>query len=134
MLPLHSMQKAIAILLLSVTFLGSLVDLHDFAKLPRLLEHYQEHLNKSPEVSFLGFLDLHYGSQAEHHDQEEHQKHTGLPFKSPDCTFTHTVTVLPIFKAPDITSLVSEVSYSNFYHSTFSSAFSQSIWQPPKKS
>lgn len=132
MLHLHSMQKAVAILLLSVTFLGSMVDLHDFAKLPRLLEHYQEHQKKSPDVSFIGFLDLHYGSQAEHHDQEEHQKHQDLPFKSPDCTFTHTVTVIPLFKAPEITSLVSEVTYSNFYHSTFSSEFCQSIWQPPK--
>ncbi len=126
------MQKAIAIVLLNVTLLGSMVDLHDFAKLPRLLEHYQEHRKQSPGVSFLGFLNLHYGSEADRHDREEHQKHTSLPFKSPDCTFTHTVIVLPQFIAPEITSLKSEVTYSNFYHSAFSSAFSHSIWQPPR--
>lgn len=131
---MHFMQKAVAILLLCVSLIGSLVDLHDFAKLPRLAEHYQEHRKKSPGVSFLGFLNLHYGFQAERHDQEEHQKHTGLPFKSPDCTFTHTVTVVPLFKTPEITSRVSEITYSNFYHSAFSIEFSPSIWQPPKKS
>ena len=132
MLPLRLMQKTIAIMLLSLTFLGSMLDLHDFAKLPRLMEHYKEHRKKSPEVSFLGFLNLHYGSEAEHHDKEEHQKHTGLPFKTPDCTFTHTLTVLPQFKAPEITSLESDVIYSNFYQSAFSLYHSQSVWQPPR--
>lgn len=127
-----SMQKTIAIVLLSVSFIGSLVDLHDLAKLPRLAEHYQEHRNKSPEVSLLDFLNLHYGSEAASHDQEEHQEHTGLPFKSADCTFTHTVIVLPLFKAPQIATLESNVTYSNFYDSTFLSEFSESIWQPPR--
>lgn len=126
------MQKSIAILLLTVAFLGSMMDLHDLAKLPKLVEHYQEHLKKSPEVSLLDFLNLHYGSEAERHDREEHQKHTSLPFKSSDCTFTHTVIVLPIFKTLEITSNISEVTYSNFYHSAFSSSFSHSIWQPPR--
>lgn len=126
------MYKSFGIFLLCLTSLGSVMDLHDFAKLPRLVEHYQEHRDKSPDVSFLAFLNLHYGSEAERHDQEEHQEHTSLPFKSPDCTFTHTVIVLPQFKAPEITQLIFEVTYSNFYHSAFSSAFSQSIWQPPK--
>jgi len=128
------MQKSIAILLLSVVLLGSLMDLHDLAKLPRLIEHYQEHRNKSPEVGFIGFLNLHYGSEADHHDQEEHQKHTGLPFKSSDCTFTHTVTVLTFVKAPDCSPQLSAVTYSNFYQSIFYQEFSQSIWQPPKNS
>ena len=126
------MRKVIAMLMLSVTLLSSAMDLHDLAKLPRLLEHYQEHRKKSSDVSFLDFLNLHYGSEAERHDKEEHQKHTSLPFKSPDCTFTHTVIVLPQFNAPEIIQLVSEVTYANFYHSIFSPEFSQSIWQPPK--
>ena len=115
-----------------MTVLGSLVDLHDFAKLPRLAEHYQEHRNKSPEVSLLDFLNLHYGSEAASHDQEEHQEHTGLPFKSADCTFTHTVIVMPLFKTPEINSFSFGITYSNFYHSAHSSSFSQSVWQPPR--
>jgi hypothetical protein len=110
------------------------MDLHDLVKLPRLIEHYQQHEHRAAEVTFFDFLNLHYGSEADRHDKEEHEEHENLPFKSPDCTFTHTVTVIPVFKAPEITSLISEVTYSNFYHSAFSSEFSQSIWQPPKHS
>jgi hypothetical protein len=131
---LVSFRKLLGILLVNVTLIGSMMDLHDLVKLPRLIEHYQQHKKKSADVSFLGFLNLHYGSEADRHDQEEHEEHQDLPFKSPDCTFTHTVTVLPQFKAPEITSLSSEVRYSNFYHSAFSSEFSQTIWQPPKNS
>lgn len=127
------MQKSIATILLAVTFLGSMMDLHDLARLPRLIEHYKEHASKSPDVSFIDFLNLHYGSEAERHDKEEHQEHTSLPFKNPDCTYTHTLTVVPQFNAPEIAQVVSVVTYSNFYQSAFSSEFSQSIWQPPKK-
>lgn len=112
--------------------MGSMMDLHDLVKLPRLIEHYQQHKKKAINVSFLDFLNLHYGSEADRHDQEEHEEHEDLPFKSPDCTFTHTLTVLPQFKAPEIIQLVSEVTYANFYQSAFSSEVSQSIWQPPK--
>lgn len=127
-----SIHKAIGILLINVTLLGSMLDLHDFVKLPKLIEHFQLHKTKTADVSFIDFLNLHYGSGAAQHDQEEHEEHQGLPFKATDCTFTHTVIVLPLFKAPEIVSLESVVTYSNFYHSAFSSEFSQSVWQPPR--
>jgi hypothetical protein len=127
-----SIHKAIGMLLVNVTLLGSMLDLHDLVKLPKLIEHYQQHRAKTADVSFIDFLDLHYGSGAAQHDQEEHEEHQNLPFKSPDCSFTHTVIVLSLFKAPEIASLESVALYSNFYHSPFSSEFSQSVWQPPR--
>lgn len=108
------------------------MDLHDFVKLPRLLEHYQQHKLKAPEVSFVDFINLHYGTEAERHDKEEHQEHQDLPFKSLDCTFTHTVSLLVAFEGPSTPAVVCNMSYSNFYQSAFSSDFCQSIWQPPR--
>jgi hypothetical protein len=128
------MSKSISIFLLTLTLLGSMMDMHNLAKLPRLMEHYQEHRSKSSDFSFLEFLSLHYGSKSENHDKEEHAQHTGLPFKSSDCTFTHTVTLLPQFQSAQATVPVSTLTYSNFYQSAFSTEFSQSIWQPPKHS
>lgn len=125
-------RNTISVILLSVTLLGSVMDLHDFVKLPRLLEHYQQHKLKAPEVSFFDFINLHYGSEAERHDKEEHHEHEDLPFKSLDCTFTHTVSLLASFEAPAPSAQVCNVSYSNFYQSAFSSDFCQSIWQPPR--
>lgn len=125
-------RKSIAFMLLSITLLGSVMDLHDFVKLPRLIEHYQQHKIKNAAVSFYDFLNLHYGSEAERHDKEEHQEHEDLPFKSPECTFAHTVSLIPVFHAPEISTLDCNVSYSNFYQSTFSFDYSQFIWQPPR--
>jgi hypothetical protein len=128
------MSKSISIFLLSISLLGSMMNIDNLAKLPRLIEHYQEHRDKSSDFSFFEFLSLHYGSKSEHHDKEEHEQHTGLPFKSGDCTFTHTVILLPQFQSPQTIAPVSILTYANFYQSTFSVAFSQSIWQPPKNS
>jgi hypothetical protein len=125
-------RKSIATVLLSITLLGSVMDLHDFVKLPRLIEHFQQHQIKNASVSFVDFINLHYGFAAERHDKEEHQEHQDLPFKSADCTFAHTVIVLSEFSAPEISTHECIVSYSNFYQSTFSFDYSQFIWQPPR--
>lgn len=128
------MLKSISMLLLSLTLLGSVMDLHNLARLPRLIEHYNEHRDKSMNFSFLDFLNLHYGSESERHDKEEHSRHTGLPFKAGDCTFAHIVTVPAPFQTHELAPLFSSQTYSNFYQSAYCSEFSQSIWQPPKNS
>jgi hypothetical protein len=125
-------RNSIAHILLGTILLGSLIDLHDLAKVPRLIEHFQEHRKKSTDFSLADFFNLHYGSDAEKHDKEEHEKHTGLPFKAADCTFAHTLTVLPNFTVTESISVSHLSTFSNFYQSAFTSGFSQSIWQPPR--
>lgn len=126
------MTKTISILLLSLTLIGSVVDLHSVAKMPRLLEHYKEHRKRLPGSSFMDFLDLHYGRQASQHDQDERGKHQNLPFKSSTCTFSHILSVISRVNAGEITSINFYRSYSNFYQSIFDTGFSESIWQPPR--
>jgi hypothetical protein len=110
------MTKSISILLLSLTLLGSLVDLHGLAKMPRLFEHYQEHRKRVSNFSFIDFLSLHYGSLTDRHDQDERGKHQNLPFKTSTCTFSTIVSVM--------TSINDfEINYTGF---------SESIWQPPR--
>lgn len=126
------MTKSISILLLSLTLMVSVVDLHNLAKMPRLIEHYKEHRKRLAGFSFMDFLDLHYGRQAVQHDQDERGKHRTLPFKSSTCTFSHILTIISRVNAYEITFISFCVSYSNFYQSTFSVGFSDSIWQPPR--
>jgi hypothetical protein len=126
------MTKSISILLLSLTLMGSMVDLHSLAKMPRLIEHYQEHLKRVSDFSFIDFLSLHYGSLADRHDQDERGKHQNLPFKSSTCTFSHILSVISSVNACEITSITFSVSYSNCYQSIFYTGFSESIWQPPR--
>ena len=111
-----------------------MIDLSDLTKLPYLVQHYQQHKDKVEKFSFSDFINLHYGNEAERHDKEEHEKHKGLPFKTHDGACIHIVTILTKFNAPEIECVSSEVVTYNFYQSTFSSEFSQSIWQPPKNS
>jgi hypothetical protein len=112
--------------------MGSVVDLHNLAKMPRLIEHYKEHRKRLSGFSFMDFLDLHYGRQANQHDQDERGKHQNLPFKSSNCTFSHILSVISSVNACEITSNTFCISYSNFYQSAFYAGFIESIWQPPR--
>ena len=112
--------------------MGSVMDFHNLAKIPRLIEHYKEHRNRLSCLSFVDFLDLHYGSKAGQHDQDERGKHQNLPFKSNTCTYTNLLSVISSVNAWEITSITFSVSYSNFYQSASDTGFSESIWQPPR--
>ena len=126
------MKKILAIGFVFIVLTGSIIDLHDLAKLPFMISHYQQHRNKSTSFSLSEFFSLHYGAQAESHDKEEHEQHKGLPFKTHDCTFTHVVTLSPFCNTTQRSNIITVVTYTNFYQSTFASAFIQSIWQPPR--
>lgn len=60
--------------------MNAATELHQFFKLPALLEHYRDHQRENPALSLLDFLKLHY---TPHHpndgDQREDEQ---LPFKS----------------------------------------------------
>lgn len=116
-----------------VILLGSLVDLHDFAKLPYLIDHYQQHKSKATHFSITEFFELHYGNKAEEHDKEEREQHKGLPFKAPDHTSIHSTIFLTQQECPSVQLESTEVNYTNFYQSNLSSEFRRSIFQPPRK-
>ena len=113
--------------------LGSLADLHDIAKLPYLVDHYNQHKSKTSGFSIIEFFELHYGSLAEEHDKEEREQHKGLPFKAPDHTSIHSTILLTEIHNSSIELEAIEVTYSNSYQPNSSSEFSDSIFQPPRK-
>jgi hypothetical protein len=108
------------------------MDLHTLEKMPRLIEHYQEHRNRLSDFSILDFLNLHYGKQAGQHEQDERGKHQTLPFKSGGCASSHVLSLVSCVNAFEIATPSFSISYPNFYQSTFSVDFSESIWQPPR--
>lgn len=125
---------SIAIQLAFVFLTGTVIDLHDLSKVPYLLQHFQQHKSKAQAFSIIEFFDLHYGGKAKQHDKQEHEQHQGLPFKTHDCAPFHANIDAYTFQPQVISTFVLTISYSNFYQSAFSSAFSQSIWQPPRLS
>lgn len=127
------MFKTVSIALAFTILMGSLADIHDLAKLPYLMEHYNQHKAKDSTFSLSEFFDMHYGKQAKEHDKEEHEQHKGLPFKAPNHTSIHSTIFLTERQTPAIELDVTEVTYSNSYQPIFSSEFHQSIFQPPRK-
>jgi hypothetical protein len=75
--------KALPLLLSGQLLIAALVpgrSLQELAKVPGLIGHYRHHVADHGSISFLDFLNLHYGNPSHRHDREEH--HEELPFKT----------------------------------------------------
>ncbi|WP_449388236.1 hypothetical protein [Chryseobacterium lineare] len=124
------MKKLISILLLSL-YLVSTTELYQLLKLPVLIEHYIEHKNLSPEMSFTAFLKVHYDHPVKDNDYETDQK---LPFVSHASLFSVVFTV-----NPSLDFYVKEKVYhtleikKTFYKSVlYNKEIVNSIWEPPR--
>jgi hypothetical protein len=101
----------------------------ELAKLPQLYTHYIEHKKENHQLSFAGFLYLHYGDEdhAENH-------HNSLPFKS--CNENTVVSIqMPLNEVRigvnQMFCSTSEV-LNFFYKSRYTFQYLTAIWQPPK--
>ena len=81
------MKKAIAIFFVSIYML-SFSELHQFLRMPVLIQHFIEHRQQDPSLSLLGFLNLHYIHQYIH--DEDYQQDQQLPFRHSDCCVSYT--------------------------------------------
>ncbi len=127
------MLKVISVNLILIAMLGGIIDLHDIAKLPYLIDHYNQHKSKASQFSIAEFFDLHYGEAAEEHDKEESEKHKGLPFKAPDNTSIHSTVFLTERQCPSVQLEATTVSYTNFYQPNSSTEYRETIFQPPRE-
>ena len=103
------------------------------SKIPALIQHFAEHQQKNPQISVLDFIVLHF--QDEKHHNEDHEKHTKLPFQhdhnssvmSVVCTLPAKFEInMPLFLLTDTNISVSE-------ENLFFTSPSFDIWQPPKR-
>jgi len=78
-------MKSIVAFLLAGLVLGSSLlpgfGVDQSAKLVDLVQHYQEHRQTEPELSFLDFMVMHYGVNSEHQKHPNHS-HQNLPSSS----------------------------------------------------
>ena len=63
------------------------------AKLIDLIQHFQEHRQTEPQLSFLDFMAMHYGENSEHQKHPNHSHHN-LPAAG------HTVSVFAPVPSP----------------------------------
>jgi len=129
------MKKWLAICFLTI-YIASATEVAQLLRFPLLIEHYFEHKAKSPQLSVIEFLKIHYnGDHLENHphddDFEEDQK---LPF------MMHTSSYYAVFVCPPTieveihnSSIPKKINTTPIRNDQFiDDTFLSSIWQPPK--
>nr|WP_198999489.1 hypothetical protein [Flavobacterium sp. ASV13] len=124
------MKKHLSILFLSV-YLLSVTQLVELIKLPVMVEHYVEHKEQNPNLTFFQFLCIHYQGQDVY--DADYEKDMKLPFKSH--TNISSVVFYPLLQEY---KTIQKVNYKYkkqnlyTYYFSYSSISLSSIWQPPR--
>ncbi|MBI1342555.1 MAG: hypothetical protein GC171_06460 [Terrimonas sp.] len=127
------MRKGTAFILL-FSFLLSHTELHQFFKIPVLVEHFKEHRAEDPSITFFQFLKLHYNKIIEDADYQRDQQ---LPFRDAECA----VVITFISDTPPQQIRLEREDFQNLETTPpvgenliYASNFSASIFQPPPNS
>jgi hypothetical protein len=114
-------------------FLCVNTELHQLLKLPFLVHHYMEHKAKNPDCTVLDFLKDHYANNNLQSAQTD-KEHKNLPFKTTDCTTSHTVLAFDNLNKyllrPTNTFSIKVKVVDN--ETIYTSASLSKIWQPPQ--
>lgn len=129
------MKRLIHILLISF-YLFSTTELQELARLPVLFQHFFEHKGIDKNMTFVAYLEHHYGS-IPHTDNDE-ERDNQLPFK------THSFCAANILSPalPPSFGLTLKKAYQFIPEQkiilnndcVIHSAYAGKIWQPPKPS
>jgi hypothetical protein len=128
------MRRFFAISLTSLFLFSALVPVQakeELAKLPELIEHFREHKAETPGLTFLQFIELHYGEKfAQHRSAHDHSQ---LPMKTVhDHVHAPAVVMLPMpaWSAPAPPAQLADQPI--FADQSYSFILLHDIWQPPR--
>lgn len=76
------MKRLAGVIMISVYML-SFAELHNIARFPVLLSHFNEHKQHNPQISFWAFIKQHYFSPMV--QDEDYKRDRELPFRDSDC-------------------------------------------------
>lgn len=127
------MKRLLAIFFL-FTFLSANTAFGEVLKLPMLIQHYLEHTSEEKDVTIFKFLVQHY-TEGENHDcRENHSHHDQLPFKAIDGHFSSVVFIAasPSIVISNNTLVVTAIKLPAYSQQSYSNAYLNSIWQPPR--
>lgn len=127
-------MKRLTVLFLLSAFLFSTTELSHLLKIPLLFTHFYTHKEQDKNLTFSGFLALHYiteSASVPHDDQD-----MKLPFKMHDsCAAQLQVLFMPV-SSPNL--LAKKFRQIRLKHNAYlqdvsiTSSYLASIWQPPK--
>lgn len=125
-------MKKFILIILAVSFLNSSTELHEFFRLPFLVQHYSKHRSEDHSLSFIDFLKMHYSNN--HPDDNDDDDDTELPFKSQgNIVAADSITFLFIEHGEDFIFFPIERSYKSLTEGKLIKK-SFSIFHPPRLS
>jgi len=107
------------------------VNFADLSHVPVLIAHYQKHCKESPEITFIGFLRLHYADPD--HLATTSSDHQDLPFskrqhRPMNIQIAQTPVLIKI-ETPEFVLLKIVSEFDLVIHTT---GIASPIWQPPR--
>ncbi|MFM2201935.1 MAG: hypothetical protein RL040_1135 [Bacteroidota bacterium] len=126
-------MRKITLLILTLAYLSSVTEVHEFFKVANLFAHYMEHREQDRTLSFSDFLSLHYGNNSAHGNSSEHDDQ--LPFKSHHVSVAwfNLMAPIPSFTIKQEFTVCDEAFNPEAYYRCFAASEHESaIWQPPK--
>ncbi len=128
------MKNKLSILFL-IVYLFTATSFLELLKIPILIEHYVEHKNTDKNLSFIGFMVIHYFSKTV--IDQDYEKDKKLPFKSDNtcnnCNVSHVY--ISQYNKVDIQDFFNETTLNTYYFIKDDFSISRchnNIWQPPK--
>jgi hypothetical protein len=124
--------KGIAIFFLSIYLLGT-TPIGQLCRLPMLLSHFQEHQKENKDLSFIGFLKMHYFNGDP--KDADYDKDMKLPFKTIDVNTSisvYTAFEMPSFQIERQNFIDLKVNKFSTSDSWYSNSYLDAIWQPPR--
>ena len=102
-------------------------------KLPALFYHFIEHKQSNNNLSFSEYINIHYSTSNDHDDDFETDMN--LPFKSPVNSSAAALSLcIPFTSVKHVFQSIDTIAVTDmfFYTCSYSNAYLDSIWQPPK--
>jgi hypothetical protein len=121
-------MRRVAAIGMLVLHLSLLTEMNELMRLPLLVEHFIEHRELVPEMSFFQFLAMHYKTDVAHDSTDME-----LPFKQCDHSVASPIFTLPAERIelnPAVPSAMPE--FFSLYISFVPSAGPNEIFQPPR--
>lgn len=102
----------------------------ELAKLPDLVQHYQLHLQKADgPISFLTFLQMHYGANSKHKGAEDHSK---LPCLHLHASVLLCLPTLLTLEVGEVKTTAFTLLKNFFWNNLYTFQFQSILLTPPK--
>ena len=102
----------------------------ELAKLPDLVQHYQLHLQKADgPISFLTFLQMHYGAGSAHKGTEDHSK---LPCLNLHASVLLCLPTLLKLEVAEVKTTAFTILKNFFWNNLYTFQFQSILLTPPK--